>query len=94
VFLPQEYFADYVPINPALFSLNYSTPPMHLWSSSPNDWDPTALERHTSGLVALLLSLKKKPVIRYERMSGLARKLGEEVHVRSLSRAERMRSGL
>ncbi|UZJ52979.1 hypothetical protein CBS101457_002299 [Exobasidium rhododendri] len=76
----QEYFADYVPINPALFSLNYSSPPMHLWSSSPQEWEPSALERHTNGLVALLLSLKKKPVVRYERMSSLARKLGEEVH--------------
>lgn len=78
----QEYFADYVPINPALFSLNYSTPPMNLWSKSANEWDPEALDRHTSGLVALLLSLKKKPLVRYERMSALARKLGEEVHVR------------
>lgn len=80
-FSSKEYFADYVPINPALFSLNYSTPPMRLWSRSPNEWDPAALERHTNGLVALLLSLKKRPVVRYERMSGLAKKLGEEVHV-------------
>jgi vacuolar protein sorting-associated protein 45 len=76
----QEYFADYVPINPALFSLNYSTPPLNLWAQSPHEWDPAALDRHTNGLVALLLSLKKRPVVRYERMSALARKLGEEVH--------------
>jgi vacuolar protein sorting-associated protein 45 len=31
--------------------------------------------------MALLLSLKKKPVVRYERMSALAKKLGEEITV-------------
>jgi vacuolar protein sorting-associated protein 45 len=36
-------------------------------------------ERHVQGLVALLLSLKKKPVIRYERNSAMAKKLGQEV---------------
>ncbi|CAD6923017.1 unnamed protein product [Tilletia laevis] len=76
----QEFFADYVPVNPTLFSLNLSPcPPHRLWASKPTEWDPDALERHTAGLCALLLSLKKKPVIRYERMSSLAKKLGEEV---------------
>ncbi len=44
-----------------------------------HEWDADSLERHTQGLLAVLLSLKKKPVIRYERMSGMARRLGEEV---------------
>lgn len=33
------------------------------------------------GIIAVLLSLKKKPVIRYERMSSMAKKLGMEVQV-------------
>ncbi|KAJ1310095.1 hypothetical protein OPQ81_006842 [Rhizoctonia solani] len=91
----QEYFADYAPVLPSLFSLNHipkassstsadgiplpfsSTGP--LYGSSPNSWDPAALERSIQGICAVLLSLKKKPVIRYERMSGMARKLGTEV---------------
>lgn len=77
----QEYFADYVPINPDLFSLNLLSPPHPIWGARPNEWDPTSLERHTAGLGALLLSLKKKPVVRYERMSALAKKLGEEITV-------------
>ena len=44
-----------------------------------NEWEPESLERHTQGLVAVLLSLKKRPLIRYERMSGMARRLGEEI---------------
>ncbi|KAK0532023.1 vacuolar protein sorting-associated protein 45 [Tilletia horrida] len=75
----QEFFADYVPVNPTLFSLNLQPPPHRIWSSKPSDWDPDSLERHTAGLCALLLSLKKKPLIRYERMSSLAKKLGEEI---------------
>lgn len=33
------------------------------------------------GLVAVMLSLKKKPVIRYEKMSSMARKLAIELQV-------------
>jgi predicted site-specific integrase-resolvase len=42
-------------------------------------------QRHVDGLVALLLSLKKKPIIRYERMSSMAKKLGQEVQVSQLT---------
>ena len=34
------------------------------------------------GITAVLLSLKKKPVIRYESMSPMAKKLGVEIQVR------------
>lgn len=44
-------------------------------------WDPTALERSLQGVIAVLLSLKKKPVIRYEKSSGMAKKLASEVQV-------------
>lgn len=33
------------------------------------------------GITAVLLSLKKKPVIRYEKMSPMAKKLGIEIQV-------------
>lgn len=75
----QEYFADYVPVTSSLFSLNYQVPPNAIWSSSASQWDAEAFEQHSSGLLALLLSLKKKPVVRYERMSALAKKLAEDV---------------
>jgi hypothetical protein len=79
----QEYFADYAPLLPSLFSLNYTpSPSSPLYGSTPNVWDPKALERHVRGLVAVMLSLKKKPVIRYEKMSGMARKLALELQVR------------
>ena len=78
----KEYFADYAPILPSLFSLNYvpnDTRP--LYGASPNAWDPKALDRAVQGITALLLSLKKKPIIRYEKSSAMAKKLGAEIQV-------------
>ena len=51
----------------------YGDTPTTFSSSSP------AFSRHVQGLTALLLSLKKKPVIRYERMSPMAKRLGSEI---------------
>lgn len=79
----QEYFADYAPLLPCLFTLNYTpSPATPLYDISPNTWNPKALERHVQGLVAVMLSLKKKPIVRYEKMSSMARKLAVEFHVR------------
>ena len=38
-------------------------------------------------MIGVLLSLKKKPIIRYERMSGMAKKLGSEISHRIQSEA-------
>lgn len=85
----QEHFADYAPILPCLFSLNHfpnaSGP---LYGQSPNSWDPRALERAVQGVTAVLLSLKKKPVIRYERSSAMAKKLGVEIQHRIQSESQ------
>jgi len=79
----QEYFADYSPLLPSLFSLNHTpTAAKPLYGSTFNAWDPAALERSVQGISAVLLSLKKKPIIRYEKMSSMAKKLAVEMHVR------------
>ena len=75
----QEYFADFIVINPDLFSFDLGFPKHRLWSSSPDLWNADALQRSTEGLVAVLLSLKKKPLIRYEKNSLMAKKLATEV---------------
>ncbi|ELR10438.1 vacuolar protein sorting-associated protein 45 [Pseudogymnoascus destructans] len=74
----QEHFADYIVINPDLFTLDL-TIPKRIWSGSPDMWNADALQRSTDGIVGLLLSLKKKPLIRYEKNSLLAKKLATEV---------------
>ncbi|SJX66003.1 probable vacuolar protein sorting protein VpsB [Sporisorium reilianum f. sp. reilianum] len=75
----QEFFADYLPVNTDLFSLNIHTPPARIWADNPSTWDTQGLDQHVKGLMAVLLSLKKRPVIRYERMSTLAKKLADEL---------------
>ncbi|MCJ1256834.1 vacuolar protein sorting-associated protein 45 [Lignoscripta atroalba] len=75
----QEFFADYIVINPDLFVLNLGFPKQRLWSNSPDLWNPDSLQRSTEGVLAVLLSLKKKPLIRYEKNSLMAKKLATEV---------------
>ncbi len=75
----QEYFADFLVINPDLFSFDLGFPKQRLWGSSPDLWNTDALQRSTEGLIAVLLSLKKKPLIRYEKNSLMAKKLATEV---------------
>ena len=75
----QEHFADYIVVNPDLFALNICFPKQRLWSKGPDLWNPDSLQRATDGVVAALLSLKKKPLIRYEKNSLMAKKLATEV---------------
>ncbi|KAL9112681.1 MAG: hypothetical protein Q9227_002984 [Pyrenula ochraceoflavens] len=75
----QEYFADYIVVNPDLISLNLGFPKQRLWSHNPDTWNTDALQRSTEGVIALLLSLKKSPLIRYEKNSFMAKKLATEV---------------
>ncbi|KAH6893606.1 glucose inhibited division protein A-domain-containing protein [Thelonectria olida] len=75
----QEHFADYIVINPDLFSLSLNLPQHRIWAGSPDTWNPDSLQRCAEGLIAVLLSLKKKPLIRYEKTSPLAKKLASEV---------------
>ncbi|KAL4738709.1 Sec1-like protein [Aspergillus similis] len=75
----QEHFADFLVINPDLCSLNLGYPNQRLWANSPDVWNADALQRSTEGVIATLLSLKKSPLIRYEKNSLLAKKLATEV---------------
>ena len=75
----QEYFADYMTINPDLVSIDVAFPKQRLWGNSPDVWNTDSLQRSTEGVIALLLSLKKRPLIRYEKNSLMAKKLATEV---------------
>lgn len=75
----QEHFADYIVVNPDLFTLDLGFPRQRIWSGNPDMWNTDALQRTTEGLIGVLLSLKKKPLIRYEKNSLLAKKLAGEV---------------
>ncbi|KFQ15358.1 Vacuolar protein sorting-associated protein 45, partial [Leptosomus discolor] len=67
----QEFYGDYIAVNPHVFSLNL------LGCCQGRNWDPAQLSRTTQGLTALLLSLKKCPMIRYQLSSESAKRLAE-----------------
>ncbi|KAM0334077.1 hypothetical protein ACHAQA_001097 [Verticillium albo-atrum] len=77
--LVQEHFADFIVINPDLFSLGIALPHQRTWSSGADTWNPEALQRSAAGIIAVLLALKKKPLIRYAKNSPMAKKLATEV---------------
>ncbi|KAK0646043.1 Sec1-like protein [Cercophora newfieldiana] len=77
--LVQEHFLDYVVINPDLFSLNIALPLHRIWSGNQDTWNTDSLQRATEGIIGVLLALKKKPLIRYQKTSLLAKKLASEV---------------
>ncbi|KAG5931372.1 hypothetical protein E4U60_006148 [Claviceps pazoutovae] len=75
----QEHFLDYNIINVDLFSLSVNLPRQRIWASHPDSWNPDSLQRCADGLLAVLLSLKKRPLVRYGKSSLLAKKLASEV---------------
>lgn len=76
----QEVFADYFVINSDLYSMNLQAPSRTIFGDNgPDNWSAESLNRSVEGLFGVLLSLKKKPLIRYERNSPMAKKLGTEI---------------
>nr|SVE84169.1 EOG090X03QA [Daphnia pulex] len=69
----QEFYADFFAIGPHLFSLNLEKPIHGM------EWNPNSLQRSVQGVLSVLLSLKKNPIIRYQHFSPLARRLGESI---------------
>lgn len=69
----QEFYMDYLAVNPHLFSLGV-TNYMNNYT-----WNSSLLQRTTQGLIALLLSFKKHPIIRYQSNSKVCRDLASRV---------------
>lgn len=44
-------------------------------------WDPLQLTRCTQGIISVLLSLKKCPLIRFQASSKMSKQLAEKVKV-------------
>jgi vacuolar protein sorting-associated protein 45 len=77
----QEFYADYLAVTKDLYSLCYGMEVPNIFGTEPDSWNPDAFEKATEGILAVLLSLKKKPLIRYERNSAMAKKFGTEIQV-------------
>jgi hypothetical protein len=79
--LCKEIYIDYCAINPDFFSLNLKNDEYPPFGDDIDTWDPITLGRTAEGLGAVLLSLKKRPLIRYEKNSSLAKRLAHELQV-------------
>ncbi|XP_044511768.1 vacuolar protein sorting-associated protein 45 homolog isoform X1 [Mangifera indica] len=75
----QEFYADFVANEPYHFTLNI--PSNHLYML-PAVVDPSSLqhfsERVVDGIAAVFLALKRRPVIRYQRTSDIAKRIAQE----------------
>ncbi|XP_039619065.1 vacuolar protein sorting-associated protein 45 [Polypterus senegalus] len=69
----QEFYGDFIAVNPHLFSLNL------VGCARSRSWDQDYLSRTTQGLTSVLLALKKCPMIRYQLSSDMAKRLAESV---------------
>ncbi|XP_056643898.1 vacuolar protein sorting-associated protein 45 [Diorhabda sublineata] len=69
----QELYMDYLAVNPHLFSLGLSSTMTML------NWNPSALQLSVQGIISVLLSLKKCPIIRYQANSNVCKDLGTRI---------------
>ena len=74
----QEYYADFLAINPDLASLGVPRTSGLAHLDSPR-WDQPAFERIHQGVCATLLALKKRPLIRFTAKSECGMRLAEQV---------------
>ncbi|KAK1300910.1 hypothetical protein QJS10_CPB13g00744 [Acorus calamus] len=75
----QEFYADFVAIDPCHFTLNM--PLNHIYML-PAVVDPPSsqnfCDRAVDGIAAVFLALKRRPVIRYQRTSDIAKRIAQE----------------
>ncbi|XP_078689211.1 vacuolar protein sorting-associated protein 45-like isoform X1 [Branchiostoma floridae x Branchiostoma belcheri] len=79
----QEFYGDYIAVNPHLFSFNLTgcsqVTSLPFYPHQGINWTSQALARSCQGLTALLLALKKCPMIRFQNSSEMAKRLAENV---------------
>ncbi|CAM8979104.1 unnamed protein product [Rhodiola kirilowii] len=75
----QEYYADFIANDPYHFTLGL--PSNHLYML-PTVIDPPSLQRYcdrvVDGIASIFLALKRRPIIRYQRTSDIAKRIAQE----------------
>jgi vacuolar protein sorting-associated protein 45 len=79
----QEFFIDYVAIDPHHFTLDIRQQ-SHSLTLAPPNWAPPSQQqvhdRIVEGVASALLSLRRRPVVRYQRKSASAQRIAQDVH--------------
>lgn len=68
-------------INRDLFSMNLQAPEKCIFGDAPESWNPGPFMRSVEAVLGACLSLKKKPIIRFEANSAMAKSLAIETLV-------------
>lgn len=80
----QEFYADFVPINEDLWTLQMSRYSLAMTVAAGTSWAPkhaVQYERNLQGLQSMLLALRKQPAcIRYAAHSACAEELAKDLH--------------
>ncbi|XAR62442.1 hypothetical protein NMG60_11017194 [Bertholletia excelsa] len=75
----QEFYADFVAVDPFHFTLNMPSNHMYML---PAVVDPSGLQNYcdrvVDGIAAIFLALKRRPIIRYQRTSDIAKRIAQE----------------
>lgn len=75
----QEFYADFIAVDPCHFTLNIFS--NHLYML-PVAMDPSNLQHYcdriVDGISAVFLALKRRPIIRYQRTSDIAKRIAQE----------------
>jgi len=85
----QEHYCDYYVLDDLLFHANL--PSTRLLNAPEGQWgkqEDANFERNMTCLLACLLSVKKRPIIRYQRESGIAKKMAITVMHRMKEEAD------
>lgn len=82
----QEFYADFCAIDPYHFTLNIQNNHMYML---PTVVDPPGMQsfcdRAVDGIASVFLAFKRRPVIRYQRTSDVAKRIAQETAVGQLS---------
>ncbi|RYR41709.1 hypothetical protein Ahy_A08g038116 isoform D [Arachis hypogaea] len=77
----QEFYADFVAVDPYHFTLHIPSSYIYML---PAVVDPSTLQRFcdrvVDGVAAVFLALKRRPVIRYQRTSDIAKRIAHEAN--------------
>ncbi|KAL9261281.1 Vacuolar protein sorting-associated protein 45-like protein, partial [Drosera capensis] len=75
----QEVYADFVAVDPCHFTLNITSNHFYML---PVAVDPSNLQQYcdriVDGIAAVFLALKRRPIIRYQRTSDIAKRIAQE----------------
>jgi len=75
-----EYYGDYYAVNKDLFHLNIQkTRPILQPEAYWGDVERKIFNRNVNGIASILLAMKKRPVVRYQRTSEICKRLSFEV---------------